>query len=262
MGLLDGKVAIVTGAGHGVGRGHAVQLAEAGAKVVVNDLGGSTRGEGADEKVAQATVDVIRGRGGEAVADANDVSSFDDAGAMVQKAIDTFGGLDILVNNAGVIEPISEIATSDPAIWARNIQINLIGAYNVVRAVLEGMMTSAGGSIINVSSGAAYRPLEGWSAYCAGKAALAMMTRSIALETKGRGIRIFGFSPGTIDTDMQVKIRASGINQISKVPRANLSPVEHAVRGLLYLCDSASDDLIGEDASMRDEAFRKRIGLG
>src|SRR5262249_48936393 len=191
-----------------------------------------------------------------------DVSDY----AAVERAVSAtrkqFGGLDILVNNAGVIEPIADLATSDPAVWARNIQINLIGAYNVVRAVLEGMMASGGGTIINVSSGAAYRPLEGWSAYCAGKAGLAMMTRSIALETRGRGIRIFGFSPGTIDTDMQVKIRASGMNMTSQIPRANLSPVAHAVQGLLYLCDSASDDLIGENASMRDEAFRKRIGLG
>lgn len=89
-----------------------------------------------------------------------------------------------------------------------------------------------------------------------------MMTRAIALETPGRGVRVFGFSPGTIDTDMQVKIRASGMNMISQIPRENLSPVEHAVRGLLYLCGSAADDLIGQDASMRDDAFRKRIGLG
>src|SRR5262249_46966523 len=126
----------------------------------------------------------------------------------------------------------------------------------------DGMTRAGGGTIINVSSGAAYRPLEGWSAYCAAKAGLAMLTRSIKLETEGRGIRIFGFSPGTLDTEMQVKIRPSGMNMISQIPPANLSPVEHAVRGLLYLCDSASDDLIGEDASMRDEAFRKRIGLG
>jgi NAD(P)-dependent dehydrogenase (short-subunit alcohol dehydrogenase family) len=121
-------------------------------------------------------------------------------------------------------------------------------------------MLNSRGTILNVSSGAAHRPLEGWSAYCAGKAGLAMVTRSIQLETAGR-VRIFGFSPGTIDTDMQVKIRASGLNAVSQIPRANLSPVEHAVRGLLYLC-SEGDDLIGQDVSMRDEAFRKRIGLG
>ena len=98
------------------------------------------------------------------------------------------------------------------------------------------MLAGGGGSIVNVSSGAAYRPLEGWSAYCAGKAGLAMLTRAIALETAGKGIRVFGFSPGTIDTEMQVKIRASGMNVISQIPRADLSPVEHAVRGLVYLC--------------------------
>ena len=122
------------------------------------------------------------------------------------------------------------------------------------------LATAAYGNITAHIAGAAHRPLEGWSAYCAGKAGLAMLTRSIALEYPGK-VRIFGFSPGTIDTDMQVKIRASGINAVSQIPRANLSPVEHAVRGLLYLCDPASDDLVGQDVSMRDEAFRKRIGL-
>jgi len=201
---------------------------------------------------------VAREIGGQAQALACDVSDYPAVERAVADTRQQFGGLDILVNNAGVIEPIAELASSDPATWARNIQINLIGAYNVVRAVLDGMLKT-GGSIINVSSGAAHRPLEGWSAYCAAKAGLAMLTRSIALETAGR-IRIFGFSPGTIDTDMQVKIRASGINQVSQIPRANLSPVEHAVRGLAYLCDGG-DDLMGQDVSMRDEAFRKRIGL-
>jgi NAD(P)-dependent dehydrogenase (short-subunit alcohol dehydrogenase family) len=245
---LNGKIALVTGASRGLGEGVARALAKAGAKVMLLARDGALT-----EKVAQEI-------GGAALAcDVSDYAAVAEAVAATRKRL---GGLDILVNNAGVIEPIADLAASDPAVWARNIQINLIGAYNVVHAVLAGMMKGAGGTIINVSSGAAYRPLEGWSAYCAGKAGLAMMTRSIALETKGRGIRIFGFSPGTIDTDMQVKIRASGMNMISQIPRANLSPVEHAVRGLLYLCDSASDDLVGEDASMRDEAFRQRIGLG
>ncbi len=128
------------------------------------------------------------------------------------------GGLDILVNNAGVIEPIAEVATSDPAAWAQNITINLVGAYNVVRAVLPDMLAKGGGSIVNVSSGAAYRPLEGWSAYCAGKAGLAMLTAVDRARDQGKGIRVFGFSPGTIDTDMQVKIRASGMNMISQHP--------------------------------------------
>ncbi len=244
---LTGKIALVTGASRGLGEGAARALAKQGAKVMLLARGGNL-------------VRKVAGEIGNAEALACDVSDY----AAVERAVtDTrnrLGGLDIVVNNAGVIEPIAEIAASDPAVWARNIQINLIGAYNVVRAVLPGMLRS-GGSIVNISSGAAHRPLEGWSAYCASKAGLAMLTRSIALETAGK-VRIFGFSPGTIDTDMQVKIRASGINAISQIPRANLSPVEHAVRGLLYLCDGgAGDDLLGQDVSMRDEAFRKRIGL-
>jgi len=244
---LQGKIALVTGASRGLGEGAARALARQGARVMLVARDGA---------LAKA---VAREIGGAAMAcDVSDYAAVERMAAATRKEL---GGLDILVNNAGVIDPIAEVASSDPAAWARNIQINLIGAYNVVRAVLPGLLAAGGGTIINVSSGAAYRPLEGWSAYCAGKAGLAMLTRSIKLETDGKGIRIFGFSPGTIDTDMQVKIRASGMNMISQIPRANLSPVEHAVRGLLYLCDTASDDLIGEDASMRDEAFRKRIGL-
>jgi 3-oxoacyl-[acyl-carrier protein] reductase len=203
----------------------------------------------------------IAAKGGRAEALSCDVSNYAAVEKVVALAKAQLGAVDILVNNAGVIEPIAEVAATDPAAWAENISINLVGAYYVVRAVLPSMLAGGGGSIVNVSSGAAYRPLEGWSAYCAGKAGLAMITRSVALETAGKGIRIFGFSPGTIDTEMQVKIRASGINMISRIPRGELSPVEHAVRGLMYLCTRAGDDLLGQDASMRDEAFRIRIGL-
>ena len=199
--------------------------------------------------------------GGRAEAMACDVADYAAVEKVVARAEESLGTVDILVNNAGVIEPIAEIAGSDPAQWARNITINLVGAYNVVRAVLPGMLAAGGGTIVNVSSGAAFRPLEGWSAYCSGKAGLAMFTRAIALETASKGIKVYGFSPGTIDTEMQVKIRASGMNMISKIPRGDLSPVAHAVRGLVYLCATDAEDLIGQDASMRDEDFRKRIGL-
>lgn len=252
MNRLDGKVALVTGASRGLGEGVARAMADQGAAVMLVARDGAA---------AAAVAREIVGSGGRAEALACDVADYGAVASAVAATRERLGGLDLLVNNAGIIEPIADLATSDPAAWANNIQINLVGAYNVVRAVLDGMLKAGGGTIVNVSSGAAHRPLEGWSAYCAGKAGLAMVTRAIALETTGRGIRIFGFSPGTIDTDMQVKIRASGMNQVSRIPRGDLSPVAHAVRGLLYLCDSASDDLIGQDVSMRDEAFRPRIGL-
>ncbi len=252
MNRLDGKVALVTGASRGLGEGVARAMADQGAAVMLVARDGAAAAAVAREIVAS---------GGRAEALACDVADYGAVASAVAATRERLGGLDLLVNNAGIIEPIADLATSDPAAWANNIQINLVGAYNVVRAVLDGMLKAGGGTIVNVSSGAAHRPLEGWSAYCAGKAGLAMVTRAIALETAGRGIRIFGFSPGTIDTDMQVKIRASGMNQVSRIPRGDLSPVAHAVRGLLYLCDIASDDLIGQDVSMRDEAFRPRIGL-
>lgn len=249
---LKGKVALVTGASRGLGEGAARALAAAGAAVMLVARDGA---------LASGVARDIAGKGGRAEALACDVADYAAVQKVVAETRARLGGLDILVNNAGVIEPIAEIAVSDPKVWASNITINLVGAYNVVRAVLPEMLANGGGSIVNVSSGAAYRPLEGWSAYCSGKAGLAMFTRAIALETAGKGIRVFGFSPGTIDTDMQVKIRASGMNMISKIPRGDLSPVEHAVRGLMYLCTAPADDLIGQDASMRDDAFRKRIGL-
>src|SRR5699024_4890800 len=108
MGMLDGKVAIVTGAGHGIGRGHALELAKHGAKVVVNDLGVSVDGEGSG-KAADLTVDLIRERGGEAAANYENVADHEGAGRMIAQAVDEFGALDVLVNNAGIVR--------DAAIW-------------------------------------------------------------------------------------------------------------------------------------------------
>jgi 3-oxoacyl-[acyl-carrier protein] reductase len=180
---------------------------------------------------------------------------------LVQEATQRFGPPDVLVNNAGVIEPIGVVGATDPARWARSIEINLIGAYYAIRAVLPGMIERGRGTVINVSSGAALRPQEGWSGYCAGKAALAMLTRSIDLEHRSAGIRVFGFQPGTTDTDMQAIIRASGINPISRIPREHLTPAAHPARAIAYLCSNEADDLAGQEFSLRDDDFRRRIGL-
>ena len=249
---LSRKVAIVTGGSRGIGAAASAALATAGASVVL---------VGRDGSAAERAVDAIISRGGDAYGVACDVADYGSVEKMVAETEQRFGPPDILVNNAGVIEPIGPLVSSDPVAWRRNIEINLIGAYNAVRATLPRMLDAGGGTIINVSSGAAHRPLEGWAAYCSGKAGLAMLTNAIALETGRSGIRVLGLSPGVIDTDMQGQIRASGINRISRIPRAELAPAEHPARAIAYLCTEAADDLVGRESSLLDPEFRRRIGL-
>jgi 3-oxoacyl-[acyl-carrier protein] reductase len=247
MGNLDGKVIIVTGASRGIGAAAATALAHAGATLVLTAR---------DAERTHAVATTIG-----ATAHPCDVADYTAFAALVATTKARFGRLDALINNAGVIEPIATIADSDPAIWARNVAINLTGAYHAIRAVLPEMLEAGGGTIVNVSSGAAIRPLEGWSAYCSAKAGLHMLTRAIALETAGKGIRVFGFQPGTTDTDMQVLIRASGVNPVSQIPRGNLTPVAHPAAAIVYLCTPAADDLNGQEFSLRDDPFRIRLGL-
>jgi NAD(P)-dependent dehydrogenase (short-subunit alcohol dehydrogenase family) len=248
MGSLDGKVIIVTGASRGIGAAAAEALAKAGATVVLTAR---------DRKLTEQTAQSIGPAASARSCDVSDYAAFE---ALVSETKSRFGRLDALINNAGVIEPITSIADSDPAAWARNVTINLTGAYNAIRAVLPGMLAGGGGTIVNVSSGAAIRPLEGWSAYCSAKAGLHMLTRAIALETAGKGIRVFGFQPGTTDTDMQVLIRASGVNPVSQIPREKLTPVALPAQSIVYLCTTAADDLNGQEFSLNDAAFRARLG--
>src|SRR5690242_16640675 len=241
MPALDGKVAIVTGASRGIGEAAALELGAAGASVVL-----AARSA---EHLA-ANVRKIVAAGGKAFALECDVSDYEAYQRLVYETAACFGPPDILVNNAGVIEPIGTVATAEPREWARRIESSLTGAYYAIRAVLAGMLERGHGDIINVSSGAAHRPLEGWSAYCSGKAGLAMLTHAIDLEHSAAGIRVFGFQPGTTDTDMQVAIRASGINMISQIPREKLTPVALPAKAIVFLCTNKADDYKGKDFSL------------
>ena len=252
MGSLTGKVIIVTGASRGIGAAASIALAKAGATVMLVARNGRLAAD-----VAQGIIE----SGGRASATSCDVSDYAAVEAVVSETAGRFGPVDALINNAGVIEPIASIADSNPADWARNVQINLVGAYNPIRVLLPRMIKAGGGTIVNVSSGAAIRPLEGWSAYCSAKAGLAMLTQAIRLENTATSIRVFGFQPGTTDTDMQVTIRASGINVVSKIPRENLTPVAHPAAAIVYLCTPEADDLNGQEFSLRDESFRTRLQL-
>ena len=201
MGMLEGKVAIVTGAGNGVGRGEAIMLADHGAKVVVNDLGTSVTGEGADQKAADEVVDVIKARGGEAVANYESVADFEGAGRIIQTALDSFGRLDVLVNNAGVLRD-KMMFSMDPADFDAVIKVHLYGTFNTMRHASEhwrneskeGRQPSA--SIVNTVSSAGLQGQASQINYGAAKAGIAAMTIIASLELGRYGVRANCIGPG------------------------------------------------------------------
>ncbi|WP_207483579.1 SDR family NAD(P)-dependent oxidoreductase [Arenibaculum pallidiluteum] len=251
MARLDGKVVLVTGASRGIGLAASLALAGSGATVV--GLGRSVGG-------AQDLQAGLAAAGRPHLLLPCDVADWESVSAAVDQARDRFGGIDALVNNAGVVDPIGRLGDTDPARWQANIAINLCGAYFVVRAALPALLARRG-VVVNVSSGAAHRAVEGWSAYCAGKAGLAMLTRSLALEYGAEGLRAYGFQPGVVDTEMQVQIRASGINEVSRLRREDLARPEDPARAIVWLCGEEAGDLAGQELTIRDPDFRRRAGL-
>lgn len=240
---------VITGASRGIGAAAAEVFAEAGANVVL-----LARGE---EAIAE-----LAGKIGEqALAVPCDVTRYWEVEAAIGAARSTFGGVDILINNAGVIEPVSHIATSDPEGWGQAIDINLKGVYHCVRAALPVMLEAGGGTILGVSSGAAHGPTEGWSHYNASKAGAAMLTRSIHKEYGDKGIRAIGLSPGTVATQMQKEIKASGINPVSQLDWSVHIPAEWPARALLWMCGPEADEFLGGEISLREDEIRRRAGL-
>jgi NAD(P)-dependent dehydrogenase (short-subunit alcohol dehydrogenase family) len=200
MGALDGKVAIVTGAGRGIGRGHARMLAAEGAKVVVNDLGGAVAGDGSDLTPAQEVVNEIVAAGGEAVVNGDDVATWDGAERLVQQAVDTFGGLHVLVNNAGILRDKMSF-NMDEADWDAVIRVHLKGHFAPSRfaAVYWRERTKAGeattGRIINTSSESGLFGNAGQTNYDAAKAGIASMTLALARELHRYGVTVNAIAP-------------------------------------------------------------------
>ena len=199
--LLDGKVAVVTGAGHGIGRGHVLELAKHGATVVVNDLGGSVSGEGSG-RVADEVVDIITSRGGTASADYGDVGDETQAEALIETAWQRHGRVDILVNNAGIVR--------DRAIWNMSaddfdlvMRVHLRGTWLLSRAVAKRWRAEAKagdgtvyGRIVNTVSGAGLLGHFGQSNYASAKSAIAGLTLTLSLELAGIGATVNAISPG------------------------------------------------------------------
>ncbi len=201
MGMLDGKVAIVTGAGRGIGRGEALELAAHGARLVVSDLGTTSKGDGRDDSPALETVRLIEKAGGEAVRNVADVSNWNDMEACVQQAIDTFGGLDVVVNNAGILRDAA-IARMTEQDFDLVIGVHLKGTFNLTRhACAYWQAESKAGrtrraSIINTVSSAGLQGNKGQANYGAAKGGIASLTLITAIEGKRYGVRANAVAPG------------------------------------------------------------------
>ena len=247
MGLLDGKVAIITGAGRGIGREHALALAKEGAKIVVNDLGGSTAGEGEDQTPAQSVADEIKAAGGEATANYSNVADFEQAGQMVRQAIDDFGRLDILINNAGILRDRMLVSMTEPE-WDAVIAVHLKGHFAPTQhaASYWREQSKAGnpinGRVINTSSPSGVFGNVGQSNYGAAKAGIAAFTIITSQELGRYGVTVNCLAPNArtrmtenIFGDMDAP--AEGYDPLDP---ANISPV------VVALCADEAQGITGQ----------------
>lgn len=249
---LSGKIVFITGASRGIGAAAAEAFAAAGAKVAL-----AARSAGEIEALAAS----LRQTGAQVIALPCDVTDYAAVKAAVDQAASALGPIDILVNNAGLIEPIGRFADIAPADWARVIEVNVMGVSNTTHAVMQGMLARGQGTIINISSGAATGTLEGWTHYCASKAAVLSLTRNLNAEYRQQGLRVIGLSPGTVATHMQVVIKASGINAVSQLNPNVHKPTAWVGRELVWLAGPEGDAYLGQDFALRGEAALKEAGI-
>lgn len=201
MGSMENRVAVVTGAGRGIGREHALLFAREGASVVVNDLGGGNDGQGTDAGPAQEVVNEIRAAGGKAVANTDNIATWTGAKALVDQAISEFGGLDIVVNNAGILRD-GFVASMDEAQWDSVIAVHLKGHFSVLHhaAAYWKDQTKAGkqvnAAVINTASASGtFMPNPGQANYGAAKAGIAALTEVAAAELERYGVRVNAIAP-------------------------------------------------------------------
>src|ERR1700722_4504843 len=230
--MLEGKVAVVTGGGHGIGRGHALELARRGARVVVNDLGSSVTGEGSS-KDADLTVELISTRGGEAIADYGNVADEGDAGALIERAIGEWGRLDILVNNAGIVR--------DGAIWNLTAEgwdavmaVHVRGPWLTSRTAARHWrsLAKAGldsrGRIINTTSGAGLVGNFGQTNYATAKAAVVGLTLTLALELQRLGVTVNAIGPAGATRITGTMPNAPAVVEPDEIPESSFHPLDPA----------------------------------
>lgn len=249
MAELEGKLVAITGAARGIGAAAARAFVAKGARVALISR------DAARLQVLAAEL----GRGALAFpCDVSDAAALKTALAQAEVAL---GPLEVLVNNAGVIDPIAHIADASPGAFARAVSVNLNGVFNGMHAALPGMIARGRGTILTIGSGAAHNPQEGWAAYCSSKAGAFMLTRAAHLEAGPAGVRVISLSPGTVATDMQAAIKASGVNPVSQLDWSVHIPPEWPAQALVWLCGPGGDAYLGQEVSLRDEAVRQAVGV-
>ena len=247
MGICEGRIVIVTGAGRGLGRAHALELARQGARVVVNDLGVELDGTGRDAATAQVVVDEIQGLGGEAVANGDDVADWDGAARIVQRALDAFGGLDVLVNNAGFVRDRMVVSTSE-AEWDAVVRVHLKGHFATTRAASAYWRDQSKGGeprdarIVNTSSGAGLLGSVGQGAYSAAKAGIAALTLIEAAELGRYGVTANALAPSArtrMTEEVFADTMAAPDAGFDAMDPANVSPL------VAWLASTDSADVTG-----------------
>lgn len=238
MGLLDGKVALITGAGGGLGEAYARLFAREGAAVVVNDLGGPRDGSGADKSMAQKVVDAIKAEGGRAVANGADISTLAGGQSVFDDAIKHFGRADILVNNAGILLD-ETFHKAKEANWDKVMKVHLKGTFCCTQPVFKWMRDNGGGVIVNTSSTSGLIGNFGQTNYGAAKGGIWGLSNVLAIEGRKYNIRIWTLAPGAL-TRM-----TADLPRYKENPSAALGP-DGIAPAVLYMVSDLSGDQTGK----------------
>lgn len=248
--LLEGKVAVVTGGGRGVGRGVCLALAEAGAKVVVNDLGATLDGRASDGQPADEVVSAVRAMGGEAVADGGSVADWTQAHAMVARAVETFGRIDIVVNNAGILRDVMFHRMSE-AEFDAVLAVHLKGSFNVSRAAATHFKEQGGGVFVHMTSTSGLVGNFGQANYSAAKLGIVGLSKSIALDMAKFGVRSNAVAPFAW-TRMIDSIPAETPEQQRRVEGLKKLVPEKVAPFVVALCADAAKDVTGQIFGVRN----------